>query len=112
MALNADAHNVLLGALDITQVSLHTAAPGVGGLANEVTGGTYARQNITYAAAAAEARAASNQPVFDVPAATTVAFVGFWAVAAYRGDVDVVDEVFGGAGTYTITSSTVSLAAA
>ena len=112
MSLNAAAHNALLGALDITQVSLHSASPGVAGTDNELSGGGYARQNITYAAAAGEARAASNQPAFSVPAASTVSFVGFWAAAAFRGDVDVTDEVFGGAGTYTITSSTVTLAAA
>lgn len=112
MALNEAAHDVLLGALDITQVSLHSASPGAGGTANELSGGGYARQNITYAAASGASRAASNQPAFSVGAGSTVSFVGFWAAAAFRGDVDVVDETFAGAGTYTITSSTVSLAAA
>lgn len=89
--------------------SLHTADPGDTG-ANEVTGGTpaYARKSITFAAAAAGAIDSSSQPVFDVPAATTVTHVGFWdAVTAgnFLGGADVADEVFGGQGTYTLTDA-------
>lgn len=89
--------------------SLHTADPGDTG-ASEVAGGTpaYARKSITFAAAAAGAIDSSSQPVFDVPASTTVTHVGFWdAVAAgnFLGSADVADEVFGGQGTYTLTDA-------
>jgi hypothetical protein len=67
--------------------SLHTAFSATG--ANEVTGGApaYARKAITMAAASSRARAASTQPVFDVPAAATVRFIGLWtnAGAVFRG---------------------------
>jgi hypothetical protein len=68
----------LAGQLD--QVSLHTAWSTTG--SNEVTGGGYARQSITWNAASAGALDSSNAPSFSVPAATTVRFIGFWETAA------------------------------
>lgn len=67
--------------------SLHTAYSASG--ANEVTGGSpaYARKAITIASAGGtRSRAASTQPVFDVPA-TTVRFIGLWTNAGtvFRG---------------------------
>lgn len=64
--------------------SLHTAYSATG--ANEVTGGSpaYARKATTWAAAASGAKAMSATfPVWDVPASTTVAWIGLWdAVSA------------------------------
>lgn len=94
-------------------VSLHTADPGDTG-ASEVSGGSpaYARKSLTLAAASAGETDASNQPVFDVPAATTVAYVGFWDAATagnFLGSADVTDEAFAGQGTYTVTSTALNL---
>lgn len=71
------AKNAMLDAQGITHVSLHSAYSTSG--ANELSGGSpaYARKTITLAAASAESKAASTQPVFDVPAAT-VRFIGKW----------------------------------
>ena len=93
--------------------SLHTADPGENGI-NEVTGGSpaYARKSLTWNAAAAGSMDDSNAPVFDVPASTTVAFVGFWsAVTAgtFYGSADVTDEVFGAQGTYTLSDADLDL---
>jgi hypothetical protein len=80
---STNARNGMLDAIGITHASLHTAYSSTG--ANEVTGGSpaYARKSATFAAASGGARAASNAPVFDVPAAATVRFVGYWdAVSA------------------------------
>jgi hypothetical protein len=78
--------NTMLDAVTFDLASLHTAYSATG--ANEVAGGApaYARKAITVAAAAARARAASTQPVFDVPA-TTVRFIGLWTNAGtvFRG---------------------------
>jgi hypothetical protein len=68
----------LAGQLD--QVSLHTAYSNSG--ANEVTGGAYARQAITWNAAASGALDSSNAPSFSVPSGNTVRFIGFWETAA------------------------------
>lgn len=59
--------------------SLHTAYSATG--ASEVTGGSpaYARLAVTWASASANSKSLSGTPyAFNVPASTTVAFVGFW----------------------------------
>lgn len=93
--------------------SLHTAIPGDTG-ASEVTGGSpaYARKAITWNAAVAGSLDSSNAPVFDVPASTTVSFVGFWSavtLGVFYGSADVTDEVFAGQGTYTLTDADLDL---
>lgn len=79
--------NAMLDAITLDLCSLHTAYSATG--TNEVTGGSpaYARKAITMAAASGRARAASSQPVFDVPAAATVRFIGLWTNAGtvFRG---------------------------
>lgn len=79
--------NSMLDSITMDLASLHTAYSATG--ANEVAGGApaYAKKAITMAAAAARARAASTQPTFDVPAATTVRFIGLWTNAGtvFRG---------------------------
>lgn len=91
MRFSATAKNRMLDALDesggagvgATHGSLHTAYSSSG--ANEVTGGSpaYARKSATWAAASSGSKATSASMVFDVPASTTVRWVGFWdAVSA------------------------------
>ena len=74
--LTTVAKNLALDGITIADASLHTAYSASG--ANEVTGGSpaYARRAITFAAASAGSRSASTQPSFDVPASTTVKWVG------------------------------------
>jgi hypothetical protein len=76
--LTTNGRNQLLDATDIDFLSLHTDFPGQT-QANEVAGGSpaYARKAVTWAAASSGSKATSNAPVFDVPAATTVKWVGF-----------------------------------
>lgn len=77
MSVTVNGKNEMLDALDVVSLSLHTAFPGATG-ANEVTGGSYARQAVTFGAAAAGVRtlsAASNVPV----PATSVGWAGLWA---------------------------------
>lgn len=79
------AKNLALDALDegisagMKYGSLHTAYSTTG--TNEVTGGSpaYARKSLTWAAASSGAKAlAATLPTWDVPASTTVAWIGFW----------------------------------
>lgn len=93
--------------------SLHTATPNGSG-SNEVAGGSpaYARVAITWGAAAGGSVALSSSPTFNVPAGTTVAFVGFWTLitgGTFLGYIDVTDEVFAGQGTYVFSSGSVTL---
>lgn len=57
-------------------LSLHTAYSTTG--ANELTGGSYARQSITWAAAASRSKASTGNINVPVPAAATVAWIGIW----------------------------------
>ena len=67
------------------KMSLHTAFSLTG--SNEVTGGSYARQTITWASAASRSKASSGNIEFPVAAAVTVAFIGVWdsAGTTFRG---------------------------
>lgn len=67
----------------IAYASLHSAYSTTG--TNELTGGgpAYARQAVTWNAASAEAKtAASVAGAFNVPAGSTVAFIGHWSVVS------------------------------
>lgn len=70
--------NAMIDAENVTgdKMSLHTAFSSTG--ANEVTGGTYARQTITYAAAAGRSKAAIGTISFTGLPSTTVAWLGLW----------------------------------
>lgn len=86
-------------------ISFHTADPGTTG-ASEVTGGSYARQGSTFAAAASGSRAGS-QVSAAIPAGTTITHWGLWSAATggtflYGGTLPA-PEAFGSAGTYQFT---------
>lgn len=60
--------------------SLHSAYSASG--ANELAGGSYARVAVTWATPGSNAVALAGTPyTLNVPASTTVAFVGFWTAA-------------------------------
>jgi hypothetical protein len=111
MGLNNNGKNLMLNELATValRVSLHTADPGPTGT-DEVSGGGYARQAIAWNTASGGEITASNQPEFDVPI-TTVAYVGFWNTAGtvFYGSRQVVAEVFGSPGIYTIESASINL---
>lgn len=113
MALNDTAKNLMLDQLGTVAVyvSAHTADPGTTGT-NEVTGGSYARKSITWAAAATANLNSSNAPVFDIPAGNTITHIGLWsAVTAgtFYGSFDITDEAFAADGTYTLSDADVNL---
>jgi len=115
MGYSPDGKNVMLDELASVAVfvSLHDGAPGDNG-ANEISGGApaYARKAITWNAAAAGSIDSSNAPKFDVPAATTVAYVGFWSAAiagTFYGFSDVTDEAYTNQGTYELTDADLDL---
>ena len=76
---------LMLDAVPYDLCSLHVAYSATG--ANEVSGGSpaYARKAITLAPAIGRSRTAIIKPVFNVPAATTIQFIGLWAGAVFRG---------------------------
>lgn len=107
--------NLMLNALGAAAiyVSLHSADPGESGT-NELSGGSpaYARKSITWNAASGGSMDDSNVPVFDVPASSTVSYVGFWSAlttGTFYGSANVTDEVFSAQGTYTLTDADLDL---
>lgn len=105
------AKNTMLDALLPTLASLHSADPGATG-ANELAGGSpaYARKAITIAAAAGGSRAASTQPIFDVPAGT-VAYYGLWTAGGVfvGGGVLGASETYSAQGQYQLTAATLNV---
>lgn len=112
-----DGKNVMLDSLAgvAVFVSLHTGDPGGTGAA-EVSGGTYARQGVTWGASSGGEISASNQPEFDVPGSTTVSHFGLWSANTagtfYGGVALSASETFSSNGQYTLTSITANLNAA
>jgi hypothetical protein len=89
--------NAMLDALGITHVGAFTDFPADSGAgSNEVSGGSYARQAISYAAAASKSKAkAAGSVLIPIPAGTTVYFLGgFTALTA--GSLRKVAPINGG----------------
>lgn len=92
----------------VTHASLHSDIPNDSG-SNEIAGGTpaYARKAVTFDAAASGTLSKdATDPVFDVPAATTVFFVGFWtavSAGAFMGWAPVNGGVVEGYATVNAT---------
>lgn len=95
------------------KMSLHTADPGSTG-ANEVTGGSYARQNAGYAAASGGACALSGSVSFTSMPAVTVTHIGIWDSAGtpqfFQGAALTSSQAVGAGNTLSITSATNTVA--
>lgn len=86
--------------------SLHTAYSASG--ANEVTGGSpaYARQALTWASAASNSKALSGTYSWDVPASTTVGWIGFWDAVTAGNFAGMAAAGDASAYAFTVPSST------
>lgn len=89
-------------------VSLHTADPSTDG-GSEVSGGTYARRPVEWAAAASGSVSSSATVVFNVPGdATTITHLGYWSASAagtfYGSRALNQSQTYGSSGTYTISA--------
>lgn len=88
-----------------TFISLHTADPSTTGT-NEVTGGTYARVATTWGSVTAGS-VTGTAVVVNIPAGTTITHWGLWTASTsgtfYFGGALAASEVYGAAGTYTLT---------
>jgi hypothetical protein len=113
MALNDNGLNAQVGGLTAVAAyaSLHTAEPDASGSA-EVTGGSYARKAISWAAAAGGTAATDAQIVFDVPTSTTITYLGYWSASSggtfYGSRALDTSQTFSNSGTYTIASGNLS----
>ncbi len=114
MPFTAGFKNLMLdaGIAVLDEMSLHDDAPGSTG-ANEITGGdpAYARQSCAFDAASGGSSALSASVSFDIPAATTVKYVGLWTSsgAVFRGYYEVAEEAYAAQGVYVVEAGTVDL---
>lgn len=94
-----------------TYVSLHTDDPSTNG-ANEVTGGTYARKSAGWGSPSNGAVTNAGDIVFNVPASTTIKFIGYWSASSggtfYGSRALDTNQTFATAGTYTIATGNLS----
>lgn len=105
--------NLLLEGLadGVTFVSLHTDDPSTGGT-DEVSGGAYTREAITWDAAASASISTSASIVFDVPGSTTITHLGYWSASTagtfYGSRALDTSQTFATAGTYTVATGNVT----
>lgn len=113
MALTAGALDIMLDAFGTAAafVSLHTDTPGTNG-ANEIATGEYARLDPDWAAASGGSLTNGTAIVFDVPADTTIRFLGYWSAGTagtfYGSRALDADQTYATAGTYTIAAGNLS----
>lgn len=94
------------GAALITHIGLVNAS------GTELTGGTYARQAVTWTSASSGTVRPNADLEFDVPAGATVGgWRGFTASTAgtNHGGADLTNEVYAGAGTYTLLAASTGI---
>lgn len=90
---------------DVVEVSLHSAEPDGTG-SNELAGGGYARQPVTWGTPSSGMVTASTDPEFSVPGeGTWVRWCGLWDdTGAFLGGIALDTQVeYPAAGTYTIS---------
>ena len=113
MALNANGLNAQVGGLTsvASYASLHTAEPNNSG-SSEVTGGSYSRESISWAAASNGTALSSAPIVFDVPGSTTITHLGYWSAASggtFYGSRQLnAQQTYATDGTYTIATGNLS----
>lgn len=102
MAFTSATRDALLGGTSLaslaTHASLHTADPGSTGT-NEITGGSYARVPITWAAPSGGTESLTASVTLQIPAGTTFTHFGLWSALSsgtFRGG----DVLTGGSQSY------------
>ncbi len=104
---------------DTPYMSLSTNSGGPGTsttIANEVSGGSYARQAITWASASGGSQASSDSQAFPVPSSTTVYGFGLDAASSgggtyYLGGLLTSSQTFSTAGTLSFAIGAVTVSA-
>lgn len=113
MALNDNGLNAQVGGLTTvaSYASLHTAEPNASGN-HEVSGGSYARESISWAAASGGTAVSDAEIVFDVPGSTTITHLGYWSAVSggtfYGSRALDTEQTYATDGTYTIASGNLS----
>ena len=112
MALNANGLNAQVAGLTAvaSYASLHTAEPDANG-SDEVTGGIYSREAISWTTASLGSAESNAEIVFDVPGSTTITHLGYWSAATggtfYGYRALNAQQTYATDGTYTIAAGNI-----
>jgi hypothetical protein len=110
MSLTAAARNQAANAIIATTISLHSAAPGAAGTANELSGGGYARGAITFGTAVDGVRSQSADVLVSVPAGAVVSHYVLWeGTTAKKIAAFTATETYVGAGQHRITGGSITI---
>jgi len=99
----------------VVSLSLHTEEPGGSGTTGELSGGSYTRESVTYAASVNGTADFTSDPVFGAGSSeATVTYVGFWATGpTYLGSALLsASKTISGSDTLTLTSAPITVSAA
>lgn len=95
------------------RISLHTGDPSTTG-ANEVTGGSYARQTIAWNSPASGTVTNSGTITFSLPSGSTATYFGLWSAGGVYyigGALNPAVSAVGSSATVTITAGSISVTA-
>lgn len=83
---------------------MHSAQPDAAG-SNELTGGSYARQSVTWGPPSGGVVMATTEPEFSVPGGSWVRWCGLWdSNGAWVGGIELDTQMeFPADGTYTVS---------
>lgn len=112
MAATNTALNLAVAGLasQVDLLSLHTDDPGGSGTANELTGGAYEREAVTYGSPSNGTAEITTGVVFGGPAApSTVTHIGFWDDTTFLGSVTCTNKTIGPGDTLTVTSAPITV---
>lgn len=117
MAANTTALNQACDGIasTVAKLSLHYGDPGAAGTSNELSGGSYTKETVTYAAASNGTADFTSDPVFGAGSTEqTVTTVGFWTVGdVYLGSATLSSpKTISGSDTLTLTSAPITVSAA
>lgn len=102
------AKNLMLAALkdEAKYVSVHTESEPDSTGSGEVSGGTYARQAITWTSPSNGEMSSEQELEFDIPAGTTVRSIGLWSAdtgGTFLGSQPIEPDTYAVGGVLTIT---------
>src|SRR5689334_20087907 len=115
MALSPAGRNIALDAVGAAAdyVSIHSGDPGTTG-ANELAGGSYARQAKTWNAASGGNLDDSNAPTFNIPPNASISHFGLWdsptgGTFLGGGTLSTPETYSAAGGTYQLTDVDISM---
>jgi len=91
--------NILLGAIAIDKIAIHSGEPGANGVDNELSS---PRQDCVFSAPSNGAISLVNNVQFTVTAGSTVKYISYWEGTTFHLSQQIDDLVYSVTGTFTL----------